>query len=250
MKNKYYYLLLIPMIAFIAVVTIGFWQAKKSNDLAKQELYDEGGEQPYIHPIDAPDPNSREYKIETLKEAVKKFRNAKTFRATVTEDMAEGKMQSEISYMAPLRLQASVAVDKQNTFEMVIVGETAYAKMPNDDWKMTNDEVIKKFGRDFFATLLNKDESLASFGIEDESGMEIKDNLKEDCTEYRAQYLVEEAIFNIVLCVDKNNVIKFIKKQYPEGEGTTYYRDYNALFTIERPVLPILDRTPELVPAS
>ncbi len=249
MKNKYYYLLLIPMIAFITVVAVGFWQAKKDTSIANQNLA-EDGEQPYIHPVTEPDPNSREFKITVLKDAVEKFRNVKTFRATMTEDMAEGKMQSELSYMAPLRLQAVVSVGKQVAFEMIIVGETAYAKMPDDDWKMTNDEVIKKFGRNFFETILNKDETLASFGIENESAIEIKENIKEDCVEYRAQYTVEEEVFDITLCVDKSGVIKFIKKQHPEGESLTYYRDYNVLFTIERPMLPILDRTPELIPAS
>jgi hypothetical protein len=235
------------MTAFIVIVIAGVWHAKKNSNLADQGIYDDGGEMPYIHPTDEPDPNSREYKIGTLKEAVKSFRNAKTFKATISEDMPEGKMKGELAYMAPLRLQAALTIDNKISFEMIIVGETAYAKMPNDSWKMTNDEVIKNFGRDFLQTLLNKDESLASFGIENESSIEIKENVREDCVEYRAQYALEEEMHNIVLCVDKNGLIKFIKKQHPDGEGLTYYKDYNALFTIERPSLPILDRTPEYI---
>ena len=238
------------MITFVAVVSVGFWQAKKNTKIANESLYDQNGEQPYIHPITEPDPNSREFKIATLKEAVKKFRNAKTFRATITEDVAEGKMQGELSYMAPLRLQAELSIDKKTAFEMIVVGETAYAKKPDSEWKMTNDEAIKQFGRNFFEALLSKDETLTSFGIEDESAIEIKENLKEDCTEYKAEYYIEEAVFNIAICVDKTGVIKFIKKQHPEGESLIYYRDYNTFFTIERPVLPILDRTQEFVPVE
>ncbi len=243
MNKKYYYLLLIPITAFIVVVGAGMWYANKNLDTNKQDQIDPNAEQPFIYEPESIDPDSYEARIIRLQEAVKHFRSAKTFTATVKEDSEAGKINALLTYVKPLRLKANLEIDGDEALEMIIVGETAYAKLPKEDWKMTNDLYIRQFGRRFFEGMITSDDSLNSFGIDSDAAFDIKFNAKNDCLEFDTTYTAEENEYPISFCINDNNEIVKITKQDTQGTVETYYENYNQLITIERPVLPVLDPT-------
>jgi len=241
MTNRYYYFLLIPLLAFITVVGAGFWYVNRGSN-ASNTLADDNLPRPYIYEPEQTDPDSYESRMERLTKAVKRFREAKSFNATVVE-LKDGGMSSELSYVKPLRLKANISVDGKPAFEMIIVGETSYARYPEDEWKMTNDETIRAFGRTFFESMITADATLQSFGIEPETSFDIKNNAKDDCLQFSAMYKAEESNYPISFCIDETNNIVKLSKTDKDGEVISTYRDYNALFNIERPVLPLLDPT-------
>lgn len=242
MNNKYYYLLLVPVISFVVVVAAGFWYA---NQGAQQN--DQGneisGEQPYIHQVESIDPDSYEARMERLKKAVENFRKAKTFKATIKENRDEGNLTSEIAYVKPLRLQAMMSLNSETAFEIIIVGETAYARYPEDDWKMTNDKVIREFGRKFFEQMLSQDTSVSSFGIAEDAKFDIREKAIDECLNFSTFYEQEGNNYPISLCVNDENELVKIAKSDDEGEVTTEIKEYNKFFNIERPMLPLLERT-------
>jgi mRNA-degrading endonuclease RelE of RelBE toxin-antitoxin system len=244
MTNRYYYFLLLPILSFIVVVSTGFWYVNKSTNSADNTFGAmENGDAPYIHPIHKLDPDTYEAKIARLETSLKNFKNAKTFKAIITESHAEGKLYSELDYVKPLRLQAMVTVDDKATFEMIIVGETAYARLPEDAWKMTNDETIRAFGRSFFESMIATGDTLQSFGIDEGAQYDIKQKAKDNCLNFATLYKVEEGNYPISFCInDRDQIVKIVKKD-KEGEITTRFSDHNKFFNIERPVLPLLAPT-------
>jgi len=242
MTNKYYYLLLLPILAFVIVVVSGFWFVNRNTDAgSKLVATDDNIEQPYIHPVAEADPESYEVQIERLKLAIKKFRNAKTFKAVIDEERDEGKFHSEITYVKPLRMQATISIDNDPGFDMIIVGETAYAKAPEDSWKMTNDETIRKFGSSFFKAMISTDDTLLSFGIPENATFTIRKNARDDCDEFLTDYESGEVTYPISFCVNEVDELVKLTKQNKDGEVTTKYSEFNSFFTIERPVLPLLE---------
>ncbi|MDF1497436.1 MAG: hypothetical protein P1P90_05255 [Patescibacteria group bacterium] len=242
MTNRYYYYLLIPVFAFAIVVATGFWYVNRGIGNGNNGSLTDDSPQPYIYEPKVKDPDSYEVKMERLSNSVKRFREAKTFNAVIDE-LKSGGLHSELSYVKPLRLKASISVDKKPAFEMIIVGETSYAKFTDGDWKMTNDEDIRAFGRSFFEGMITSDTSLQSFGVDPDTHFDIKNNAKDDCTQFDAMYKSGESEFPISFCIDeKDNLIKLSKTDI-DGEVVTRYKDYNSLFNIERPVLPVLDPT-------
>ncbi|MBD3281530.1 hypothetical protein GF391_02175 [Candidatus Uhrbacteria bacterium] len=246
MNHKYYYLLLIPVFAFVAVVAAGFWYAHQGTKTDTQQT-EYNGEQPYIHPVEAKDPDSYEARIERLQEAVQKFRNAKSFKAKIEENRDEGKLRSELAYVKPLRLQATITLNSNNSFEIIIVGETSYARYPEDDWKMTNDKIIREFGRKFFESMLSQDADITSFGIEEDAKFDIRENALDECLKYSTFYELDGNTYPISLCVNDAGELVRITKTDDEGEVITEITEYNKFFNIERPMLPLLEHTMELI---
>ncbi len=242
MTKKYYYLLLIPILAFVTVVGAGFWYVNKGTNFNDKNIADDNSPQPYIYEPEVKDPDSYEVQMDRLNLAVKRFRDAKTFNAVIDENK-DGGLHSELSYVKPLRLKAVISMNKKTAFEMIIVGETSYARFPEDDWKMTNDESIRAFGRSFFEGMITSDTSLQAFGVEPDASFDIKNNAREECLQFSTMYKSGEATFPISFCVDANNNIVKLSKTDADGEVVTKYSDYNSLFNIERPILPVLDPT-------
>ncbi len=242
MNNKYYYLLLIPIISFVVVVAAGFWYVSKDAQTDNQNT-SLSGEQPYIHPVEAKDPNSYEAKIDKLKQAVKSFRNAKSFTAVLEESSDEGDFHSEISYVKPLRMQAKLKINNDTEIEIIIVGETAYARYSDQDWKITNDTIIRKFGRTFFETMLASSEGLDSLGIPNDAEFDIRNDAINECENYSTMYELEGEYYPISLCVNENNELVKISKSSDNSETVTSFNDFNTFFSIERPMLPLLERT-------
>lgn len=243
MNNKYYYLLLIPAVAFVIVVGAGMWYANQNLDANDSDYIDPNTEQPFIYEPEEVEPDSYEARMGRLQNAISHFRLAKTFSATVMESTEAGKLNAELTYVKPLRIRANLKIDGKDALEMIIVGETAYAKLPKEDWKMTNDEYIRQFGRKFFEGMVSSDDSLSSFGVSEDANFKIKQNGKNDCLEFSTNYKTDDGELPISFCINDNDEIVKISKQDKEGSIDTFYSNYNQLITIERPVLPVLDPT-------
>ncbi|MFZ6015118.1 MAG: hypothetical protein ACOYUZ_02055 [Patescibacteria group bacterium] len=247
MRNKYYYLILLPMIAFIAVVAVGFWytNSQKQKTVA-DDLVNANGERPYLYPDQEIDINSDEYKKSLLMKAINNLFDAKSFKAEIQQETSGGIITSKVDYVSPLRLRAVVSMGKESPIELIAVGETIYVKSGNEDWKMTNDASLKNFARTFFASMIIESAGLGSLGIADDALMDFSYDNGRECTEVSTKYSNEGNLMDISICVTDEAFIKTIVKHDSEGETKTEYYEYNTLMTIERPMLPLLDPTVRL----
>jgi len=87
--------------------------------------------------------------------------------------------------------------------------------------------------------MLIADDTLASFGIADDAPIAAKQDGSK-CKNYTTQYTLKEKLKVIQFCIDANNDIIVMKVQTETGETTSEYRDYNSMFLIERPRMPLL----------
>ena len=251
MPKKYYYLLIIPIISFIIVVGLGIWSLSKKNTSPPNSHTTgaSGAMQPYLYPEDEVLDTTAQKKA-LLNEAIKRFRNAKTFRANIIQTQGKTKQTGTLEYVKPLRLHVTMEAQDKSKLESIIVGETAYVFDKDNKWKMTNDKNIKDFGHKLLEAYLTKDETLASFGVDTDAQIDIQDNKSKECTEFRAPYKTDQGTFELVICVNENKDISFINMQTQDGALLIEYKDYNALFNIERPMLPLLEPRFELATST
>ena len=196
-------------------------------------------QQPYLPPAEQQQVSPEVLNRQTLSEAIKRFREAKSFRVKLTQPTTQGIVTGELEYVKPLRLHATLNTPDKQVLEMIIIGETVYVRTGKETWEMSNDAFVKDYGRSFFATMLITDDTLASFGIADDAPITLKQDPSK-CVNYTTQYKLDDKLKNIQFCVNANKDITIIKIQTANGETVSEYRDYNSMFLIERPRMPLL----------
>ncbi|MDD2785685.1 MAG: hypothetical protein PHS79_02200 [Patescibacteria group bacterium] len=177
---------------------------------------------------------------QVLANAIKKFRAAKSFRTSITQTSANGTITGVIEYIKPLRLHAVLKTDDKKTLELIIVGETVYVRTSTNSWEMSNDAFAKDFGRSFFASMLITDDSISSFGIADDAPITLQANTQKRCTAFKTQYKQDDKMLDMSFCIDSTGSIAGMTTKVKDGEIDSSYTDYNDLFSIERPMMPLL----------
>lgn len=178
---------------------------------------------------------------EELTRAINRFRESKSFKVTMVQPTSGGKVTGRLEYIKPLRLSAELDLPDKTKMGLIIIGETAYIRTGDDTWEMTDHAYAKQFGRDFFTTMLISEKGLGSFGIAEDAAIQKKfDNLKR-CTKYKTIYKGEEdKDYDIEFCLTEKGEFASVAMQTKEGEIKSEYKDFNGLFLIERPRLPLL----------
>lgn len=235
------------------VVALGLlsWQYMRNKALSdnKDRQEENLGPQPFLFEESQQNQDPEIVKKMVLAEAIKKFREAKSFRVKIRQSVEGQEVTGQMEYVKPLRLHASLVLPDNQFFDTIIIGETVYMRKDLDQWEMSDNSFAKDFGLKFFASMLTSDNTPASFGIPDNAPIETKEDMAKKCTVYKTQYNANDNLFDIQFCIDDNRQIVSIKTTIEEGEVLSEYQDYNALFLIERPRLPWLElRSPELEP--
>lgn len=227
------------------VIALGIfgWRYMRNRSLEQMQQTLEANkaqeQQPYLPPSGQEQLSPDVLNRQNLAEAVKRFRESKSFRVKLTQPTTQGVVTGELEYVKPLRLHATLNTPDKQVLEMVIIGETVYVRTGNDTWEMSNDAFAKDYGRSFFATMLISDDTLASFGVADDAPITVKQDPSK-CTNYTTQYKQDDKMKGIQFCVNTNKDITIMKIQTTNGETTSEYRDYNSMFLIERPRMPLL----------
>jgi len=246
MRQKYYYLLLVPVIAFIAVVSYGYWKQQHPVQAKKQAPRTTvTGEMPYLPPDDAA-ANPDQVKRQNLDTAILNFRQAVTFKAKITINAANGATAGQVDYVKPLRMHAQLTLPSNQQMDMIAIGQTVYLKQDKDTWGMISDASAKIFATDFFASVLKTDSTLASFGVTRDASIQIENDLGKKCTRYATKYQSDKNLLDIDFCVNDKNQLAYIKMQTSDGDITTEYSNFNDVFIIERPMLPLLEHRLEI----
>lgn len=236
---------LVWLIAGPIIVALGFWgwnymRSRSLDEKAKSLIQNQN--MPYLPPeqtVANVDPNV--LNRQTLEEAVRNFRAAKSFRASISQPIAQGTLTGEIEYVKPLRLHAILTEPDKQISELIIIGGTVYVRMGAQKWEMSNNAFAKSFGQTFFTSMLVSDNTLASFGIEDNAAIAVKSDGSKHCKNYSTQYKQEDKSYSIQFCLNDQKQIVYMVTENKEGTMTTNYKDFNALFLIERPMMPLLE---------
>lgn len=240
MMRKY----LVWLIAGPIIVALGFWgwNYMRSRSLAeKSKIANQNQVMPYLPPEQTSETDPNVLNRQTLDEAIKNFRAAKSFRASISQPTAQGALTGEIEYVKPLRLHAMLTEADNQISELIIIGGTVYVRTGKNTWEMSNDAFAKSFGQTFFTSMLVSDNTLASFGIEDNASITVKADNSKHCKNYSTQYKEEDKSYSIQFCVNDQKQIVSMVTENKDGSMTTNYKDYNALFLIERPMMPLLE---------
>lgn len=243
MSKKYYYLLAIPVIAFVVVLGVGLWKTERQpktnpGDTSAQQT----GEQPWLYPEKPNDQDEDQAKRAALEASIDNYRAATSFRSTIYRPYNDDEMKGVVEYVKPLRMHAllSLPKNKQET-EVIFVGETSYLKDTDGTWKIVNDSELKQFGRDFFTGMLMAGKGLASFGVPNDAPIYYSNNRDKGCVEAKTQYQEEKGLKDISFCYNDKNSLVYVWMQTSDGEVLTEYSDFNALLSVERPPLPLLE---------
>lgn len=239
------------------IVALGFlgWNYMRDRSLAqkaKADTQQASGPQPYLPPEDETPPDPEALKRSALTQAIERFRSAKSFRVNIKQPLSEGTLQGQLEYVRPLRLHALLTYQANQKWDLIIIGETVYVRTGEDTWEMSDVAFAKDFGRQFFASMLLSEGTLASFGVADDTAIETQDDRAKRCTLYKTRYLDQDKKpFDIQFCVNASQDIVYIKTQTEQGLVESEYRDFNAMFLIERPRLPLLQpRQPDVQTAT
>lgn len=246
LKKYLIWLIIGPLVVALGLLSWQYMRHKALTD--KQDGQTElSGPQPFLYEDGQQEADPEVVKKMILAEAIKNFRTAKSFRVKIRQSIEGQEVTGQLEYVKPLRLRASLVLPDNQYFDTIIIGETVYLRKGLDQWEMSDNAFAKDFGLKFFASMLTSDDTPASFGIPDNASIETKDDLAKKCTLYKTQYDANEKKYDIQFCIDENYQIVSIKTTLEEGEVISEYQDYNALFLIERPRLPLLElRSPEL----
>ena len=249
MMRKYLIWFLVgPLIVVMGLLGWNYMRDRSLAQKARADTQQVSGPQPYLPPeVETPtDPET--LKRLALAEAIERFRSAKSFRASINQPLPEGALQGQLEYVRPLRLHAQLTYQDTQKWDLIIIGETVYVRTGEDSWEMSDVAFAKDFGRQFFASMLLSEGTLASFGVADDAPIATQDDRAKRCTLYKTRYInQDEKTFDIQFCVNANKDIVYIKNQTDQGVIESEYRDFNAMFLIERPRLPLLQpRQPEV----
>ncbi|MDD5725839.1 MAG: hypothetical protein PHC53_00295 [Patescibacteria group bacterium] len=241
MMRKYLIWFLIgPLVIALGIFGWQYMRNRSLEQLQKTLAANKAQEQqPYLPPAEQQQLSPEVQNRQTLSEAIKRFRAAKSLRVKLTQPTSQGVVTGELEYVKPMRLHATLNTPDKQILEMIIIGETVYVRTGKDTWEMSNDAFAKDYGRSFFATMFITDDTLASFGIADDAPITLKQDPSK-CVNYTTQYKQNDKMMGIQFCINANKDITIIKIQTVNGETTSEYRDYNSLFMIERPRMPLL----------
>ena len=251
MTNRYYYYLLLPILAFIIVVGLGLFFKDRiiSRDAQTAMTQNDNQEMPYIYP----DEDGEQVELsdkDKLLNAIKKFRTAKSLKLKLVQKTSEGDVNGELDYVRPLRMRASFKMPNSQNLDTIIVGGTVYVRIQDDVWEMTDNAFLKQFSQDFFASMLTTEASLSSFSVPEDAPISVEKNRSKKCTSYNTKYSSDDGQRDISFCINEDNEIQMITQQTKDGEVTMEYSDYNTLFHIERPMLPLLTPTLPVNPSE
>lgn len=249
MDKKYYWLLALPIVAFVVVVGLGVWKPwnKPSASGPANVAAQQGSEQPWLYPEQQVDPNSDQARRAALDEAIKKYRSASAFRSIVWRPYDGGQLKGMVDYVKPLRLHAVLEIPNQKAkSEIIIVGETTYVKDETGSWKIVNDADMKQFGRDFFAGMLVAGQTLESFGVADNAPITYERKKDKKCLEAKTKYQADDGLHDISFCFNDKQELVYVWMQASDGDVLTEYSDFNALISVERPPLPLLEHRIQL----
>ncbi|MBU2566394.1 hypothetical protein KKG46_02440 [Patescibacteria group bacterium] len=244
MTNKYYYYLIIPILAFVIVVGLGLYYKDKivspNSDSAMGQ--NQNQDLPYLYPEEDASVAELSDKDKLLA-GIEKFRSAQSLRLKLLQKTSEGDVNGELDYIRPLRLRASFSMPGSEMLDTIIVGGTVYVKINEDVWEMTDNAFLKQFSQDFFTSMLTTEATLESFAVSADATISVEANRAKKCTNYNTKYNTDEGQYDMSFCLNDKGEIQVITKQTKDGEIIMEYSDYNVLFHIERPVLPLLAPT-------
>jgi hypothetical protein len=249
MMRKYLIWFLVgPLIVVMGLLGWNYMRDRSLAQKARANTQQVSGPQPYLPPEDETPPDPETLKRLTLVQAIERFRSAKSFRVNLKQPLSEGTLQGQLEYVRPLRLHAALTYKDSQNWDLIIIGETVYVRTGEDSWEMSNVAFAKDFGRQFFSSMLLSEGTLASFGVADDALIATQEDRAKKCTIFKTQYLDQEKkAHDIQFCVNANKDVIYIKTQTDQGLIESEYRDFNAMFLIERPRLPLLQpRRPEI----
>lgn len=226
------------------IVALGIWGWKYMRQRSldqKNVLASQNQNLPYLPPEGGEKLDQSVVNRQILEQAVKSFRMAKSFRASISQPTEQGNVTGELEYVKPLRLHAVLTPPDKQILEMTIIGATVYYRTGKETWEMTNNAFAKSFGQAFFTSMLASDDTLASFGVEADAQITVQTDAAKKCKNYKTKYKQDDKYFEIQFCLNGDNQIASMTTETKEGKIVADYKDYNALFLIERPRMPLLE---------
>lgn len=225
------------------IVALGLWgwHYMRTKSLEeKSKVTAQNQSQPYLPPEETQKTDQATLNRQALEQAVKNFRASKTFRASISQPTVQGTVTGEVEYVKPMRLHAILTPPDKQILELLIIGGTVYVRTGKETWEMTNNAFAKTYGQAFFSSMLASDDTLASFGIADDATIVVKNDNGKRCKLYQTQYKQEDKDLSIQFCLNSDGQIGYMVTETKDGTVTAVYKDYNAMFLIERPRMPLL----------
>lgn len=190
-------------------------------------------------PPSPPEETENERNLRELREAITQFQNAKTFRAKLSVSSKDGTTTGQIDIMKPDRFHGTMRVPKESqTSEVIGVGDTLYARLPDGSWRSISIPSVAKALNDAFRSAVASDSSVIRNALPDGTVVTKRADSGKGCDRYRAELTQTDGTkVNLDMCVSKG-LPKLMDLQSPQGTVSVEYFDYNKLFLIERPTVP------------
>jgi len=169
-----------------------------------------------------------------LKQALKNFQEAKSFKANVDLTVADNEMKANLFVAKPNRFKG-VITTKDVSMEIILVENDMYLKMDEGDWARLAPSADNKKTIDKVKKTINGDDSLENMGVDDSRPITKYRRSDKNCDVYQTELKSASGDFQAVkICVDKE-LPKLLETRTDDGTLSMEYYDINSVFLIERP---------------
>ncbi len=169
-----------------------------------------------------------------LVQAIQKFKDTKSFRATVKADVGKGaQLIGGIEFMKPNRFRALIANSATSTTELIIVDNDLYMRVNTRKWVQLTTSHSRATGESL-RNVMSGNEAIEKQILDDSVTVDKTDDLTRSCTLYRVHPSDHPSSTTLSVCVT-NGLPAYADIPNPNGMTHIHYFDYNAIFTIAKP---------------
>lgn len=225
------------IVLLVGCLALFGWGCAKKNPAASDPSTQNQVEA-YLPPPASPESEEQIARRE-LEEIIQRFRDARTFRATLSVQTGTETVSGQIDVMKPDRFRGTLSVPKDGkteTSEVVGVSDTIYIRLAEDVWTYVKNKKQAAALTQAFRSAIDGNASVLSTAIPEAARITKTRDASLGCDRYSTELTDESGdIFTLHVCA-AGGFPKRIDILLPEGSATVNYFDFNALFVIERPI--------------
>ncbi len=174
-----------------------------------------------------------DFRVE-LKQALKNFQEAKSFKADLVMKVAGNELNATLSVAKPNRFKGVVKT-KEAAMEIILVEEDMYLRMNDGNWTKFASTAKNKAIIESVKKSINGESSLENMGVDEAKPITKMRRSDKECDVYETELTTASGGYQAVkICIDKE-LPKILETRTEDGSLTMKYYDINSVFLIERP---------------
>lgn len=219
---------------FVALLALSGWGCSRSTATPKPVTATppnsvSGQTQPVHIPTEADFRNE-------LREAVKNFNAAKSFRAKVNLAAGGGELNAVLEFAKPNRFRGTIQGSDGSSTEIVVVDDSLYMRVNNLKWLNLSKTPSASSIAGTLKSALSGDTNLANVAMDESFPVQKTKDLAHSCDLYSTSIKQTNGSVNKVsVCLSRGRP-QYLDLVAAQGPIHIDYYDYNAVFLIERPI--------------